>query len=146
MAGSAFKDPEVIQALANFTPILVDGATEKDITGRYKVNGFPNTIFADVKGEPAGPAIVGAMPTDQFLQRAQDFAKKIRKGVVYERVFSAGPAVRKSIFVPKYVVHLPPSPTSIRCFLPSFQLWTYAAAAVPLELPIVPVISAIWFR
>jgi hypothetical protein len=80
LAGSAFKDPEVVKALSKFTPILVDGDTEKEVCAKYGVRGYPNTIFADVKGEAAGPAIVGAVPTDQFLAKAQEFAKKIKAG------------------------------------------------------------------
>jgi hypothetical protein len=80
LAGSAFKDAEVIKALSGFTPILIDGDTEKEACKKYGVKGYPNTIFADVKGEPAGAAIVGAIPTDQFLSKAQDFAKKVKPG------------------------------------------------------------------
>lgn len=80
MAGSAFKDPEVVKVLSKFTPILVDGDTEKSVCEKYGVKGYPNTIFADVKGEAAGATIVGAIPTDQFLAKAQDFAKKIKSG------------------------------------------------------------------
>lgn len=80
MAGSAFKDPEVVKVLSKFTPILVDGDTEKEICRKYGVNGYPNTVFANAKGEAAGPAIVGAVPTDKFLAKAQEFAKSIKPG------------------------------------------------------------------
>lgn len=80
MAGSAFKNADVIKALSGFTPILVDGDTEKDITAKYGIRGYPNTLFADAKGEAAGASIVGAVPVDQFLAKAQDFAKKIKPG------------------------------------------------------------------
>ena len=70
----------MIKALANFTPILVDGDTEKDVTKKYGTNGYPNTLFADAKGEAVGQPIVGAIPTAQFLQRAQEAAKKIKPG------------------------------------------------------------------
>ncbi len=80
MAGSAFKNADVVKVLSNFTPILVDGDTEKEAKAKYRVNGYPNTIFADAKGEPVGQPIVGAVPVDQFLKQAQDFAKKIKPG------------------------------------------------------------------
>lgn len=80
MAGSAFKNADVVKALSGFTPILVDGDVEKDICKKYGVSGYPNTLFADAKGEAAGPAIVGAVPTEDFLKKAQDFAKKVKPG------------------------------------------------------------------
>lgn len=80
MAGSAFKDAEVIKVLSKFTPILVDGDVEKDVKQKFHVNGYPNTIFADAKGEPVGTPIVGAVPVDNFLKQAEDFAKKIKSG------------------------------------------------------------------
>jgi len=70
----------VIKALSGFTPILVDGDTEKEIKAKYRVNGYPNTIFADAKGEAVGAPIVGAVPLDSFLKSAQDYAKKIKPG------------------------------------------------------------------
>ncbi len=70
----------MIKALSGFTPILVDGDTEKDITKKYGVSGYPNTLFGDAKGEAFGQPIVGAIPVSQFLQKAQDAAKKIKPG------------------------------------------------------------------
>ena len=80
MAGSAFKDAEVIKTLSAFTPILVDKDTEKDIIEKYHVGGIPDVRFADAKGEQIGQPIIGAVPTDQFLKSVQDLAKKIKPG------------------------------------------------------------------
>lgn len=80
MAGSAFKDPEVVKLLSKFTPILIDGDVEKEITKKYGISGYPNTVFADMKGEAAGPPIRGAVPLDQFRQKAEEFAKKVKSG------------------------------------------------------------------
>ena len=70
----------MVKVLSKFTPILVDGDTEKSIVEKYGIKGYPNTVFANVKGEAAGPAITGAVPTPQFLAKAQDFAKSIKAG------------------------------------------------------------------
>lgn len=70
----------MIKALSGFTPILVDGDTEKDVTKKYGVSGYPNTLFADPKGEAVGQPIVGAVPVATFLQKAQEAAKKIKPG------------------------------------------------------------------
>jgi hypothetical protein len=80
LAGSAFKDPETLKLLANFTPILVDKDTEKEVCAKFGVGGIPDTRFGDAKGQQVGAPIVGAIPTDQFRQKAADFAKKIKPG------------------------------------------------------------------
>lgn len=80
MAGSAFKDPETIKLLSNFTPILIDKDTEKEVCAKFAVGGIPDTRFGDAKGQQVGAPIVGAVPTDQFRQKVQDFAKKIKAG------------------------------------------------------------------
>ena len=80
MAGSAFKDPETLKLLSNFTPILVDKDTEKDVIAKFGVGGIPDTRFGDAKGQQVGAAIIGAIPVEQFRQKAQDFSKKIKQG------------------------------------------------------------------
>lgn len=66
MAGSAFKNADVIKALSGYTPILVDGDTEKDVTAKYGVHGYPALVFADAKGEEID-RIVGYEPEPAFL-------------------------------------------------------------------------------
>lgn len=51
MAGSAFKNADVIKSLSAFTPILVDGDVEKDVTAKYGVHGYPTIVIADAAGE-----------------------------------------------------------------------------------------------
>jgi hypothetical protein len=80
MAGSAFKDPEVVKALAYFTPILVDKDTEKDVIGKYAVGGIPDTRFADVKGEVVQKLVGAQQDPAAFLKVVQDMAKKIKAG------------------------------------------------------------------
>ena len=70
----------MVKVLSKFTPILVDGDTEKSIVEKYGIKGYPNTVFANVKGEAAGPPVTGAVPTAQFLAKAQDFAKSVKQG------------------------------------------------------------------
>lgn len=70
----------MIKTLSNFTPILVDKDTEKDVIAKYRVGPIPDVRFADGKGEQVGSPIIGAIPADQFLQKAQDFAKKVKPG------------------------------------------------------------------
>lgn len=80
MAGSAFKDAETVKILSKFTPILVDGDTEKSVVQKYGIRGYPNTVFADMKGEAAGAPVTGAVPVEQFRAKAEEFAKKIKSG------------------------------------------------------------------
>lgn len=70
----------MVKVLAKFTPILVDGDVEKDVCKKYGVRGYPHTLFADVKGEPAGAGISGAAPVAAFLAKAEEFAKKVKPG------------------------------------------------------------------
>lgn len=79
MAGSAFKDKDVVEVLTHFTPILVDGDVEKDVTKKYAVSGYPNTVFADMKGDLVS-RVVGAVKVEDFLKEAQGAAKKAKKG------------------------------------------------------------------
>ena len=67
MAGSAFKDADVIKSLSSFTPVLVDGDTEKDVTKKYGVHGYPAMVFVDAAGEEID-RIVGYSPTAEFLK------------------------------------------------------------------------------
>lgn len=78
MAGAAFTDKDVLDALENFTPILVDGDVEKKITGKYKVSGYPHVIFANAKGESVGN-VSGAVSASSFLAKAKSAAKKAGK-------------------------------------------------------------------
>ena len=80
MAGSAFKDAEVLKVLSNFTPILVDGEHETEVAKRFGTNGWPHVAFADAKGEPVGQPIVGYMDTSTFLKRCEAIAKKVKPG------------------------------------------------------------------
>ena len=71
----------MLKVLSNFTPILIDKDTEKkDVLAKFRVGGIPDVRFADAKGEQVGAAIIGAVPTEQFLAKVQDFAKKIKPG------------------------------------------------------------------
>jgi hypothetical protein len=80
LAGSAFKDAEVIKLFSNFTPILVDGVHEPDVAKKFGANGWPHIAFADAKGEPVGQPIIGYMETPVFLQRCEAIAKKVKPG------------------------------------------------------------------
>ncbi len=79
MAGSAFKNADVIKALANFTPILVDGDVEKDVCKTYGVTGYPHVVFADAKGKGV-KTVGGYVETPVFLQAVQEASKKVKPG------------------------------------------------------------------
>lgn len=79
LAGESFTDDGVVKVLAKFTPIIVDGDTEKSVCTKYRANGFPKVVFCDMKGE-AVSAVDGYVPKDQFLAKAEDAAKSIKSG------------------------------------------------------------------
>jgi hypothetical protein len=69
----------VLKALSSFTPILVDGPSEKTAAAKYGVNGYPHTVFADLKGESV-KEVGGYVETGAFLNAVQAAAKKVRPG------------------------------------------------------------------
>jgi tetratricopeptide (TPR) repeat protein len=65
LAGSAFKSADVVKLFTNWTPVLVDGDTEKAATKRYAVGGYPTIVFADAAGGEVD-RISGWMKTDAY--------------------------------------------------------------------------------
>jgi flagellar hook-length control protein FliK len=78
LAGAAFKDAETVELLSNFTPILVDGDVEKEVVAKYNVRGYPNTLFANAKGEVV-KTVTGAMETPAFRKAVEDALKDVGK-------------------------------------------------------------------
>ena len=76
MAGSAFKDADVVKLAAKFVPILVDGDVDKAFGTEYGVSGFPNTVFADPKGKKVS-VVEGAADAKAFLGEVKSALKKI---------------------------------------------------------------------
>jgi hypothetical protein len=76
LAGSAFKDPEVVKQVSRFVPVLVDGDADAEFGKDYAVRGFPHTVFADPKGKKIA-AVVGAVDTKVFLDEVKSALKKI---------------------------------------------------------------------
>lgn len=75
MERRTFRDPRVVERLADVVPVRVDaedtrprgGVAGAEIADRYRVRGFPTLVLLD----PAGPEIArhtGYMDADQFLQ------------------------------------------------------------------------------
>ncbi len=61
--------------LSAWTPILVDGDTEKDVTAKYGASGFPTLLFADAGGNEVD-RIVGYRETPAF----KDEVERILRG------------------------------------------------------------------
>ena len=76
LAGSAFKDPEVVKLAEKFVPILVDADVEKEICSKFGANSFPRTVFVDLKGNSVGE-VRGAVDKGVFLGRIEAAIKKI---------------------------------------------------------------------
>ena len=57
----------MVKLFSNWTPVLVDGDTEKDATKRYAVHGYPTIVFADAAGAEVD-RIGGWMKTDAFAK------------------------------------------------------------------------------
>jgi len=76
LAGSAFKDADVVKLAEKFVPILVDGDVDKTFGTEFGVSGFPNTVFADPKGKKVS-FVAGAVDTKEFLGVIKGALKKI---------------------------------------------------------------------
>jgi hypothetical protein len=57
LSAGAFSDPKVVEASGQLTPIFVDcdwGKKNADISGRYRVRGYPTVIFTSPEGREIG--------------------------------------------------------------------------------------------
>jgi hypothetical protein len=54
MAATAFRDPGVAKAAAEFVPVLVDAGGDKGFAKEFGVGGAPAVVFADPSGRVAG--------------------------------------------------------------------------------------------
>lgn len=75
MAGSAFKNADAIQSLSVYTPVLIDGDVEKDMTKRYSVSGYPAVVIVDAAGDEID-RIVGYRETDKYIAEVE----RIKRG------------------------------------------------------------------
>lgn len=81
MAAGAFKNADVVKALAGVTPVIVDGDTDVVAKRRYTVGKkYPVTIFASATGEAVGPQIFDLTAPDKFLDLAQQRVKQAKAG------------------------------------------------------------------
>ena len=76
MAGAAFKNAEVMKFAEKFVPVLVDGDVDKELGAQYGASGYPHSIFTDPRGKLVSK-VVGAVPTDRFLDEMKAALKKI---------------------------------------------------------------------
>ncbi len=79
LAASTFKNSDVVKALEHFTPILVDGDTEKEIVRKFGVSAYPTTMFAKTNGKPVS-MFAGPAKAKDFLAVVTSAAKKAKKG------------------------------------------------------------------
>lgn len=70
MAGSAFSDPEVVEALAPLVAIKVDVDVDGDAAEEWRVRALPTVIFVDENGSESS-RFVGAAPSAKFLESAR---------------------------------------------------------------------------
>lgn len=66
----------MVKLAEKFVPILVDADVEKDLCSKFGVNGFPQTVFVDLKGKQVGE-VGGYVDTSVFLGRMEAAAKKL---------------------------------------------------------------------
>ena len=66
----------MVKLAEKFVPVIVDGDVDKEVCGKFGVNGFPHTVFLDTKGKVAGQ-VGGAVSADRFLASMEAAVKKI---------------------------------------------------------------------
>jgi len=66
----------VVKQAEKFVPILVDADVEKELCTKFGVNGFPQTIFVDLKGRQVGE-VGGYVEKSVFLGQIEAAVKKI---------------------------------------------------------------------
>jgi thioredoxin-like negative regulator of GroEL len=104
LAGAAFKDQQVIQKLQSFVPILVDGDTEKDVTSRMGIQGFPNVRFLTLDEKKHGE-VRGAVPTATFLKQVDAALASIgpiRLTKTYKKLLKSMSKLKKALSKDKF--------------------------------------------
>lgn len=105
MAGAAFKDATFVQTVMNsFVPVLVDGDTEKEIVGKFSVNGYPHVKFVDTTEKSHGQ-IEGFVATNEALGKVQAAAKAApqqRPSKDYKKIYAASQDLAKAMAKQKY--------------------------------------------
>ncbi len=76
MVGATFEDSRVVDALASFVPVWVDGDAHGDVMRNLRIRGYPTTIFLDSDGREID-RIVGAVDADDFLRRLERTKNKL---------------------------------------------------------------------
>lgn len=74
-----------MKAVENFVCVYVDadwGKKHTDLSTKYEVRGYPNTVFTDPEGNRVGKNVVGAAGVDAFLSIAAE-AAKTRKAAAF---------------------------------------------------------------
>ncbi len=99
----------MVQALEDFVPVLVDGDVEKDVCGKFGVNGYPNTRFLDASGKELG-AVGGYVPTAEFLKQVQAARAKLGKEIkltpAYAKLLKSRQAMDKALQKKDYAAAL----------------------------------------
>jgi len=70
-----FSEEKVMKVLKQKTiAIKVDADKNPKLVQKYKVNGFPTTIFIDGEGKEVG-RVVGFFPADKYLEKVNSIVK-----------------------------------------------------------------------
>ncbi len=80
MAGTAFKDPRVVELARSFVPVLVDARTHSEVFDGYGMSATPAVVLAGPDGK-AVASLEGLQTADAVLdgmRTALDSAKGVR--------------------------------------------------------------------
>jgi thiol:disulfide interchange protein len=67
LAEENFNDPRVKELLSQFVLVIVDGDTEKEVTAKLGVDGYPHLVFQSSSGQKLGEQ-QGYAPVAEFTK------------------------------------------------------------------------------
>jgi len=71
-----YANGEVEEALKQFVCVKINAEKQKDLTQKFKVRGFPSTVFLEPNGEFI-EVVPGYMPPENFLEMLDRILQKI---------------------------------------------------------------------
>ncbi len=78
LAEESFNDDQVIAAVSDFIPVIVDGDVEKDVCTKFGVNGYPNVRFLSSEEKVLGE-VGGYVPAKEFLASIKAARAKLKE-------------------------------------------------------------------
>ena len=80
MAKACFNDDQVLAAVSEFVPVIVDGDVEKEVCKKFQVTGYPHVVFLSAEEKTLG-VIHGCADVKEFLAGIKAARAKLGKEI-----------------------------------------------------------------